>query len=191
MGCHFLLQGIFLTQGSNLGLPHCRQMLYRLCHQGSQPVNPAIPGTKAAGNDLIMPQKERRAFLPAVCGWCWVKRGKIGLVLLLLFFFLNCTELVPWSQDIQDKYWSEYTCAFHAVSHRTFIKNLVMYKMGNHRASLTTQCKLPMPCLLLPPRGTASSQCPLLPASFLTVLLPRELRVEMRLSSSATPWGSH
>ena len=26
-GCHFLLQGIFPTQGSNLCLPHCRQML--------------------------------------------------------------------------------------------------------------------------------------------------------------------
>ena len=34
--CHFLLQGIFLTQESNPGLPHCRQMLYRLSHQGSQ-----------------------------------------------------------------------------------------------------------------------------------------------------------
>ena len=30
MGCHFLLQGIFLTQGSNPGLLHCRQMLYPL-----------------------------------------------------------------------------------------------------------------------------------------------------------------
>ena len=28
VGCHFLLQGIFLTQGSNLGLLHCRQMLH-------------------------------------------------------------------------------------------------------------------------------------------------------------------
>ena len=27
VGCHFLLQGIFLTQGSNPGLPHCRQTL--------------------------------------------------------------------------------------------------------------------------------------------------------------------
>ena len=27
VGCHFLLQGIFLTQGSNPGLPHSRQML--------------------------------------------------------------------------------------------------------------------------------------------------------------------
>ena len=35
VGCYFLLQGIFLTQGSNLGLPHCRQMLYFLRHQGS------------------------------------------------------------------------------------------------------------------------------------------------------------
>ena len=33
--CYFLLQGIFPTQGSNLGLLHCRQMLYRLSHQGS------------------------------------------------------------------------------------------------------------------------------------------------------------
>ena len=30
-----LLQGIFPTQGSNPGLPHCRQILYQLSHQGS------------------------------------------------------------------------------------------------------------------------------------------------------------
>ena len=35
VGCHSLLQEIFLTQGLNPGLPHCRQMLYRLNHQGS------------------------------------------------------------------------------------------------------------------------------------------------------------
>ena len=35
MGCHFLLQGIFLTQGSIPGL-HCGQTLYPLSHQGSQ-----------------------------------------------------------------------------------------------------------------------------------------------------------
>ena len=33
--CHALLQGIFPTQGSNLGLPHCRRILYCLSHQGS------------------------------------------------------------------------------------------------------------------------------------------------------------
>ena len=35
VGCHFLLQEIFPTQGLNPGLSHCRQTLYRLCHQGS------------------------------------------------------------------------------------------------------------------------------------------------------------
>ena len=35
VGCHSLLQGIFPTQGSNPGLPHCRQTLYSLNHQGS------------------------------------------------------------------------------------------------------------------------------------------------------------
>ena len=35
VGCHPLLQGIFLTQGSNPGLPQCRQILYRLSYLGS------------------------------------------------------------------------------------------------------------------------------------------------------------
>ena len=35
MGCHFFLQEIFPTQGLNPGLPHCRQTLYHLSHQGS------------------------------------------------------------------------------------------------------------------------------------------------------------
>jgi len=30
-----LLQGIFTTQGSNPGLPHCRKILYQLSHEGS------------------------------------------------------------------------------------------------------------------------------------------------------------
>ena len=33
VGCHFLLQEIFQTQGLNLGLPHCRQTLYHLSQQ--------------------------------------------------------------------------------------------------------------------------------------------------------------
>ena len=35
VSCHSLLQGIFRTQGLNPGLPHCRQILYHLSHQGS------------------------------------------------------------------------------------------------------------------------------------------------------------
>ena len=36
MGKLSLLQGIFLIQESNLGLLHCRQILYQLSYEGSQ-----------------------------------------------------------------------------------------------------------------------------------------------------------
>ena len=42
VSCHFLLQRIFPTQGSNPGLPGCRKMLCALSHQGS-PVWVALP----------------------------------------------------------------------------------------------------------------------------------------------------
>ena len=35
VGSHSLLQGIFLTQGSNSGLPHWGRILYQLRHKGS------------------------------------------------------------------------------------------------------------------------------------------------------------
>ena len=35
VGSRSLLQGIFTTQGSNPGLPHCRKILYQLSHQGN------------------------------------------------------------------------------------------------------------------------------------------------------------
>ena len=35
VGCHFLLQGIFPTQESNLGFLHCRHILYQLSYKGS------------------------------------------------------------------------------------------------------------------------------------------------------------
>ena len=47
VGCHALLQGIFPTQASNPGLPHCRWILYHLSHQESpnqQQITEAFPG---------------------------------------------------------------------------------------------------------------------------------------------------
>ena len=38
VGGHVLLQGILLTQGSNLGLLHRRQFLYHLSHQAEEAV---------------------------------------------------------------------------------------------------------------------------------------------------------
>ena len=39
VGGHSFLQGIFLTQGLNPGLLHCRQIPYHLSHQGSLSIN--------------------------------------------------------------------------------------------------------------------------------------------------------
>ena len=41
VGSHSILQGIFPTQALNLGLLHCRQILYHLCHQGN-PLKPHL-----------------------------------------------------------------------------------------------------------------------------------------------------
>ena len=35
VGCHSLPQGMLPTQGSNSDLPHCRQILYHLSHEGN------------------------------------------------------------------------------------------------------------------------------------------------------------
>ena len=54
VGCHFLLQGILLTQGLNPGLLHCRQILYHLSHQGSPPPDLSFPPSFPPGRDKFV-----------------------------------------------------------------------------------------------------------------------------------------
>ena len=62
--CHSLLQGIFLTQGLNTGLQHCRQDLYHLSHWRS---------ISAAPVSLIIIHCLQRHFpLKHPQGWMWV-----------------------------------------------------------------------------------------------------------------------
>ena len=59
VGCHALLQGIFQTQESNLGLLQCRQIFYHLSYQGSpylplrcqQLVVPVVENPSASAGD--------------------------------------------------------------------------------------------------------------------------------------------
>ena len=44
VGSHFLLQGIFLTQGLNSGLLHRRQILYHLSHQEIYDIGKEVQG---------------------------------------------------------------------------------------------------------------------------------------------------
>ena len=52
VGCHFLLQGIFPTQGSNSGLLHCKQIFHHLSHQGIS-LPPYFMTTSAHGDMSI------------------------------------------------------------------------------------------------------------------------------------------
>ena len=74
VGCHFLLQGIFPTQESNLHLLcllHCRQMLYPLSHQRSP---------KAATLQLKFENKNKFSWiLNFFKGW----NGKCYIILVL------------------------------------------------------------------------------------------------------------
>ena len=87
---HSLLQGIFLTQGSNLGLLCCRQILYHLSHQGS-PYN------------LLCRVKEVLTFLPSKANFqasqgsgftcTWLSWSFMLLKWVFFFFSLHLSVL--------------------------------------------------------------------------------------------------
>ena len=67
VGCHFLLQGIFPTQGLNPGLWHCRQTLYHLSHQGS---------------------RDSPMFAESLIKWVWTHKRGVFLCLTFYIWFL-------------------------------------------------------------------------------------------------------
>ena len=69
VGCHSLLQGIYSTQGSNLDLLHCGQILYHLSHQSHEYTFP-----------LACPSLRRELFLP-ISIFNLVKKKKIRSML--------------------------------------------------------------------------------------------------------------
>ena len=53
-----LLQGIFPIQGMNLGLPHCRQILYQLSHKGSSGILEWVAYPFPSGSSWLRNQTE-------------------------------------------------------------------------------------------------------------------------------------
>ena len=65
--CHFLLQGIFPTQGLNLGLLHCKQTLYRLSQHSHNTIirsSTVLDGCK----NLIMLSKFLKRYITTTKG---------------------------------------------------------------------------------------------------------------------------
>ena len=87
MGCHFLLQGIFLIQEFNPSLLHCRQILYCLSHQGS-----------SLFFTLVLNSKEPSC----QCRTC-KKQG-----------FYPCVGKIPWKRAYN---WSDLACMQYLTKH--------------------------------------------------------------------------
>ena len=91
VGCHFLLQWIFPTQGLSPDLLHCRKILYCLSHQGSPTFNICV----------------FKAEVSLVC------RTWLGLVFLFVFFSVSssmCLICCP-----ANKKWNQATVHYAAV----------------------------------------------------------------------------
>ena len=72
--CHFLLQGIFLTQGLNLGLLHCRQILYLLSYQGIADVGGEGNGTHYGVYGVAQSRTRLKRLSTSSSSWsrtCW------------------------------------------------------------------------------------------------------------------------
>ena len=73
-----LLQGIFPTQGSDPGLPHCRRILYQLSHKGS--------------NKHRMPCEKLAKGILSTCFWCLCHKLSLSL------WYLNKTHYTKSSE---------------------------------------------------------------------------------------------
>ena len=85
VGSYSLLQGIFLTQGWNQGLLHCRQILYCLSHQGSCWVNQRITKKTISSPPRGSIREKEPVSQPAE-GGLW---GHLCIKYVTFFFFLN------------------------------------------------------------------------------------------------------
>ena len=101
VGSLSLLQGIFLTQELNLGLPHCRQILYHLSHQGS-PYDMKTDMIRNIGKQIWKPLTRQKAFTT-----CWPRAfsirppGAEGLIMLFpvtpsCFLTISQSENCAW-----------------------------------------------------------------------------------------------
>jgi len=89
VGCHFLLQGMFPTQGSNPGLLHCRQSLYCLSHQGSPVQASTLQKTESLGFlSLRNIHTSIQYDDPAVCLICGQWNYRTEFYILFMYFYI-------------------------------------------------------------------------------------------------------
>ena len=81
MGCHALLQGVFLTQGSNPGVLHGRQILYGLNHLSQGDSRICMEELK------LLALEERQEKIVMTLDWQWALFSLLSLPLVFPVFF--------------------------------------------------------------------------------------------------------
>ena len=105
VGCHALLQGIFPTQGSNPGLPHCRRIPYHLMLASS------LLSWRGAANTLVpssLPSGIRRGTARGIIRWFRVESYMFHISRIWTHLSLELGVLPMSSSDICHSwtYWS-------------------------------------------------------------------------------------
>ena len=94
VGCHFLLQEIFPTWGSNPGFLHCRKTLYQLSHQGNH-----IGGQLWVNETSLVAQKVKH--LPAMqVTWAEFLGGEDSLEEGMATHSSIFTWRIPWQRSL-------------------------------------------------------------------------------------------
>ena len=91
VGSLSLLQGIFPTQGSNLGLPYCRWILYQLSHKGSPRILECV--TYPFSSSSSRPRNQTR--VSCITGGFftnWTIGEAHSILLSVLYIFLSCAK---------------------------------------------------------------------------------------------------
>ena len=106
VGSHSLLQGIFLTQGSNPGLLHCRQILYCLSHPGSPCIYMFCAVSSCFSCVWLLPERRRHAWRDARRNawglpWWWSSSIRCLTVWTVAHQFMGFSS---------QKYWSGLLC---------------------------------------------------------------------------------
>ena len=128
VGCRVLLQGIFLTQGSNPSLLHCRWILFQLSYQGS--LNPQSPPFWPCGRRLasLTPWGAKYVSVPSGSGCillypllCNLERGLLwasstGLFSCGLLILANFSVLA-WRIPGTGEPWGLPSMGLHSVGH--------------------------------------------------------------------------
>ena len=84
MGTYSLLQGIFPTQGSNMSLLHCKQILYHLSYQGSKHLLKKISSTLVSVN--MIEAAELDSVVASLFSKIHLKGGSLNLLSLSAVF---------------------------------------------------------------------------------------------------------